>query len=118
MDNVDEPVLSAAGTLSAARTVIPAIVVSGSTHGLGVVRSLGRQGVPVMVVSYDKRDIAPSSRYVRQVVRAPHPDTDEAQFVKVLLEVAHRCPGSLLVPPPTPRWARYPATRRVWRTPA
>jgi predicted ATP-grasp superfamily ATP-dependent carboligase len=98
MDNVDEPVLSAAGTLSAARTLIPAIVVSGSTHGLGVVRSLGRQGVPVMVVSYDKRDIAPSSRYVRQVVRAPHPDTDEAQFVKVLLEVAHRCPGSLLVP--------------------
>jgi D-aspartate ligase len=75
-----------------------AIVVSGATHGLGVVRSLGRQGVPVTVVSYDKRDIAPSSRYVREVVPAPHPDKDEAQFVKVLLEIAHRCPGSVLIP--------------------
>ena len=28
------------------------IVVSGSTHALGVVRGLGRKGVPVVVVSY------------------------------------------------------------------
>jgi D-aspartate ligase len=75
-----------------------AVVVSGSTHALGVVRSLGRQGVPVVVVSYDKRDIATSSRFVRNVIRAPHPDKDEAQFVSVLLEVAQRCPGSLLIP--------------------
>jgi D-aspartate ligase len=75
-----------------------AIVVSGATHGLGVVRSLGRRGVPVTVVSYDRRDIAPSSRYVREVIAAPHPDKDEAQFVKVLLETAHRCPGSVLIP--------------------
>src|SRR5215203_4466259 len=79
-------------------TMTRAIVVSGATHGLGVVRSLGRQGVPVTVVSYDRRDIAPSSRYVREVIPAPHPDKDEAQFVKVLLETAHRCPGSLLIP--------------------
>jgi len=79
-------------------TMITAIVVSGATHGLGVVRSLGRQGVSVTVVSYDKRDIAPSSRFVRQVIRAPHPDKDEVQFVKVLLEAARRCPGSLLIP--------------------
>jgi predicted ATP-grasp superfamily ATP-dependent carboligase len=75
-----------------------AIVVSGSTHALGVVRSLGRQGVPVAVVSYDRRDIAQRSRYVRDIIEAPHPDTDEAQFVKVLLEAAHRSPGSLLIP--------------------
>jgi D-aspartate ligase len=75
-----------------------AIVVSGSTHALGVVRSLGRHGVPVTVVSYDRRDIATSSRFVREVMRAPHPDKDDAHFVKVLLEAARRCPGSLLVP--------------------
>jgi predicted ATP-grasp superfamily ATP-dependent carboligase len=75
-----------------------AIVVSGATHGLGVVRSLGRQGVPVTVVSYDKRDIAQSSKFVREVIPAPHPDKDEAQFVKVLLEMAHRSPGSVLIP--------------------
>jgi D-aspartate ligase len=79
-------------------TLTTAIVVSGSTHALGVVRSLGRRGVPVMVISYDKRDVATSSRFVREVIPAPHPDKDEAQFVKVLLEVADRCPGSLLVP--------------------
>src|SRR3954454_5024607 len=75
-----------------------AIVASGSTHALGVVRGLGRRGVPVNVVSYDRRDIATSSRLVRDVIRAPHPDNDEAQFVKVLLEAAYRCPGSLLIP--------------------
>jgi predicted ATP-grasp superfamily ATP-dependent carboligase len=85
------------GVLTVA-TMATAIVVSGATHGLGVVRSLGREGVPVTVVSYDSRDIAPSSRYVRRVVRAPHPDRDEARFVAVLLEEAGRCPGSLLIP--------------------
>jgi D-aspartate ligase len=75
-----------------------AIVVSGATHGLGVVRSLGRQGVRVVVVSYDKRDIASSSRYARQVIGAPHPDRDEPRFVKVLLEAARRFPGALLIP--------------------
>jgi D-aspartate ligase len=50
------------------------------------------------VVSYDKRDIASSSRFVRDVIRAPHPDKDEAQFVKVLLEGAYRYPGALLIP--------------------
>jgi D-aspartate ligase len=86
------------GKVSGVLTMITAIVVSGATHGLGVVRSLGRQGVSVTVISYDKRDIAPSSRFVRQVLRAPHPDKDEAQFVRVLLEAAHRSPGSLLIP--------------------
>ena len=86
------------GKVSGVPTMITAIVVSGATQGPGVVRSLGRQGVSVTVVSYDKRDIAPSSRFVRQVLRAPHPDKDEAQFVRVLLEAAHRSPGSLLIP--------------------
>jgi D-aspartate ligase len=75
-----------------------AIVVSGFTHALGVVRSLGRQGVPVAVVSYDERDIATSSRFVREVIPAPHPDKDEPQFVKALLDAAYQRPGSLLVP--------------------
>jgi D-aspartate ligase len=74
------------------------IVVSGSTHALGVVRGLGRKGVPVVVVSYDNRDIATKSRYVRDVLRAPHPDKDEAGFVEVLLEASRRHPYSLLVP--------------------
>src|SRR5919112_5907299 len=79
-------------------TMTTAIVASGSTHALGVVRGPGGQGVPVAVVSYDRRDTATSSRFARDVIQAPHPDKDEAQFVKVLLETAHRCPGSLRIP--------------------
>ena len=75
-----------------------AIVVSGATHGLGVVRGLGRAGVPITMVSYDERDIAPSSRYVGRTVRAPHPDVDEARFVAVLLETARREAGGVLIP--------------------
>lgn len=71
---------------------------SGYTHALGVVRSLGREGVPVDVVSYDRRDFAGSSRYVRDVVRAPHPKDDEARFVDALLAAGRRAPGALLVP--------------------
>ena len=58
-----------------------AIVASGSTHALGVVRSLGRQGVPVIVVSYDRRDVATSSRFTRDVIGAPHPEEEEAAVV-------------------------------------
>jgi D-aspartate ligase len=79
-------------------TMTTAIVVSGSTHALGVVRGLGRKGVPVVVVTYDRRDIAMSSRFVRDVIRTSHPDKGEAQFVDALLEAARRYPGALLVP--------------------
>jgi len=35
----------------------PAIVLSGHTMALGVVRSLGTMGVPVIMVHYDKKDM-------------------------------------------------------------
>jgi predicted ATP-grasp superfamily ATP-dependent carboligase len=79
-------------------TTTPAIVVSGWTHALGVVRGLGREGVPVDVVSYEPRDFATRSRYVRDVIPAPHPREAEGPFVAALLDVARRTPGALLVP--------------------
>ena len=54
---------------------------------------------PVVVVSYDNRDIATKSQYVRDVLRAPHPDNVMKRgFVEVLLEASRRHP--------TPRCAR------------
>ena len=47
---------------TSART--PAVVLSGHTMALAVVRSLGRAGVPVVVLHYDARDMAKASRYV------------------------------------------------------
>ena len=41
-----------------------ALVVSGHTMALAVVRALGEAGVPVLVLHYDPRDMAHASKYV------------------------------------------------------
>jgi D-aspartate ligase len=47
-----------------------AIVVGGDYQGLGVVRSLGRRGIPVYVVD-DEASIARASRFSKRAVRVP-----------------------------------------------
>ena len=54
-----------------------AVVVSGYTMGLGVVRSLGRRGVPIILGQYDHGDMAQYPRYVSETVRLPHPNDDQ-----------------------------------------
>ena len=76
----------------------PAVVVSGSLMGLGVIRALGRKQVPVVVVRYDKRDMGHASKWVREVVPSPHPEQQEQQFIGLLGDLAVRYPGALLVP--------------------
>lgn len=79
-------------------TVTPAIVVSCYTMGLGVIRSLGERGVPVVAVQFDKRDFAQRSRYVAEVHRVPRPDAYEEEFIARLEGIGVRHPGALLVP--------------------
>lgn len=76
----------------------PAIVVSGQTAALGVVRALGSQGVPVALVHYDDQDFAQHSRYLDCALRAPHPVTAEQEFVSFLLDCGSRFPGAVLFP--------------------
>jgi D-aspartate ligase len=76
----------------------PVIVVSCYTMGLGVIRSLGERGVPVVAVQFDKRDIAQHSRYVTAVHQVPRPDVHEEEFVAQLEAIGARHPGALLVP--------------------
>jgi len=73
--------------VAAARTT-GAIVVGGDFHGLGIVRSLGRRGIPVCVLD-DERSIAPYSRYVTHAVRVPDL-RDEARSVAALIETGER----------------------------
>jgi D-aspartate ligase len=47
-----------------------AVVVGGDYQGLGIVRSLGRRGVPVCVID-DERSIARFSRYATHTIRVP-----------------------------------------------
>jgi D-aspartate ligase len=49
---------------------IGAVVIGGDYQGLGIVRSLGRQGVPVHVID-DEHSIARFSRYTSSAVRVP-----------------------------------------------
>jgi len=67
---------------------IGAIVVGGDFQGLGIVRSLGRQGVPVCVID-DEAAIAGFSRYTSYAVKATGL-RDERRTVDTVLDVGRR----------------------------
>jgi D-aspartate ligase len=67
---------------------VGAIVIGGDYQGLGIVRSLGRQGVPVCVVD-DEYSIARFSRYSKSYVALPDL-RDQRKVVDGLLSVGER----------------------------
>jgi D-aspartate ligase len=66
-------------------TPVGAVVVGGDYRGLGIVRSLGRRGVPVWVV-HGAEAVARHSRYCRRAIRQA--DGDGEALVAVLLRLA------------------------------
>ena len=64
------------------------VVMGGDYQGLGIARSLGRLGVPVIVID-DERSIAGASRYVRQTVRVPDLRSEEATVAELHSLVEH-----------------------------
>ena len=75
-----------------------ALVIGGDYQGLGVVRSLGRHGVPVLVVD-DEPSIARFSRFTQRSVRVPNL-RDEARIVETVLDLGrkYRLEGWVLYP--------------------
>jgi D-aspartate ligase len=67
---------------------IGAVIVGGDFHGLGIIRSLGRHGVPLCVVD-DEYSIGRFSRYTTLTVRAPNL-RNEKDTVDFLIEMGHR----------------------------
>jgi D-aspartate ligase len=67
---------------------VGAVVVGGDYQGLGIVRSLGRQGVPVCIVD-DEHSISRYSRYSTNFVKLPDLH-DERKTVDALLEIGKR----------------------------
>ncbi|MFL5626162.1 MAG: ATP-grasp domain-containing protein [Ktedonobacteraceae bacterium] len=65
-----------------------AVVVGGCFQGLGIVRSLGRHGVPVCVID-DESSISRFSRYTTHAVRV-RDLRDEQQTVETVLDVGRR----------------------------
>jgi len=79
-------------------TFPPAIVVSGLTMALGVVRALGTMGVRTVVLHYDRRDTAHLSKWCAHHISIPHPATCEAGFMESLIACADRFSGGVLFP--------------------
>jgi predicted ATP-grasp superfamily ATP-dependent carboligase len=76
----------------------PALVLSTGTAALGVIRSLGRRGVPVIAFYHDPSEVGWVSRYVREAIRAPHPEHEEPALVELLLGLVPRFGGGVLMP--------------------
>ena len=76
----------------------PAIVLSGHTMALGVVRALGSMGVPVVIIHYDQKDIAHTSRFIKHSLLAPNPEHHEAKFIDVLLGLKNQYAGGVIFP--------------------
>src|SRR5271170_7563433 len=82
-----KPVLKT-GPAYSARGVVGAVVVGGDYQGLGIVRSLGRQGIPVCIVD-DELSISRYSRYSTKFVKVADLH-DERVTVDSLLEIGKR----------------------------
>src|SRR5207245_8292892 len=65
---------------------VGAIVMGADYRGLGIVRSLGRRGIPVWVLKRDNQLLAAFSRYARRSFAWR--GTDEAERVRFLLRLA------------------------------
>lgn len=77
----------------------PAFVLGTHTMGLGVIRSLGMMGVPIVAVYYDRsRDMGYTSKHVNYKIYAPHPEQEEEKFLDLLIECSSRFGGGLLMP--------------------
>ncbi len=82
---------------------VGAVVCGGDYLGLGIVRSLGRRGVPTCVVD-DEYSISRFSRYIEHSVRVPDL-RDEARTVESVLDVGRRLELS--------GWVLYPTREEI-----
>lgn len=77
-----------APSLSSATRRVGAVVIGGCFQGLGIVRSLGRHGVPVCIID-DEFSISRFSRYATHAVRVADL-RDERRAVDTMLDVGRR----------------------------
>jgi predicted ATP-grasp superfamily ATP-dependent carboligase len=66
----------------------PALVAGCSKAGLAIIRALGARGIPVVGLTYGRGQIAQSSRYLQETVRAADPAKDEPAFIACLIRAA------------------------------
>lgn len=91
------PERPAAGTAQVRETLTGAVVIGGAHGSLGVVRSLGRRGVPVWVLA-GKHPIARFSRFTAKSLAWPGPDDGHALDYLLGLAERHKLRGWVLFP--------------------
>ena len=67
---------------------VGALVMAADYRGLGVVRSLGRRGIPVWVLRQGGHLVASTSRYVRRNI--PWPAADDRRQIDLLLDLGRK----------------------------
>lgn len=83
-----EPSHQSHSAACSANSPLGGVVVGGDYQGLGIVRSLGRQGIPVCVID-DEHSIARYSRYTTHTIAVPDL-RDERRAVDSILDIGHR----------------------------
>jgi D-aspartate ligase len=84
-------------------SAIGAIVLGGDYQGLGIVRSLGRRGIPVVVID-DEPSVARYSRFASQTIRVPRL-RHEDEVLECLLDLGKR--------PELGGWVLYPTRDEI-----
>jgi D-aspartate ligase len=76
----------------------PAIVLGCHKIGLGIIRALGKERVPVVGVFYNKMDMGYVSKFVVDYKQCPHPDLDPEGFISSIVDMASKWEGGVLIP--------------------
>lgn len=82
-----QEVLTRSESMSSTR-ITGAVIVGGDYQGLGIVRSLGKRGIPTCIID-DEASISRFSRYATYAVRVANL-RDERQTVDAVLDIGHR----------------------------
>jgi D-aspartate ligase len=80
------------------KQLIPAVVLTSHTMGLGVIRALGKMGVPIIVFYYEKIDFGYLSKYVQGKSFVANPERNEDEFINQIIINAPKNGRSLLIP--------------------
>jgi len=75
------------------------VVVTGGVtpNSLGIVRSFGRRGIPVVYLDSGPRSIVSYSRYIKQRIKCPSADESEDEFIRVLLDFGGRIDNKMVL---------------------
>ncbi len=75
-----------------------AIVICCRKTGLGIIRALAREEIPIVGLCYGEDQVGAYSRHLTESFWCPDPNGDELGFVRYLWSLADRYAGAVLIP--------------------